>query len=64
MEKMTQFLRLMAAGFAAMAAGLLMAQRIKEATKQAQEEAAAEGGASKLERLMEAAAEQARKEQH
>lgn len=62
MEKMTQVFRLLGAGLAALAAGLLVAQRLKEAAKQAQEEAATEGGATKLERLMEDAAEQARKD--
>lgn len=63
MEKMTQVFRLLGAGLSALAAGLLLAQRIKEAAKQAQEEAAADAGVTKLERLMEAAAEQARKGQ-
>jgi hypothetical protein len=57
MEKTTSFLRLLAALFSATAAGLLLAQRIKESVRQAEaeirEEDRAVDGIAKLQDLMD-----------
>ena len=59
MEKTTQFLRMVAALFSATAAGLLLAQRIKESVRQAEAEIKAEDravdGLAKLQDLMDKA---------
>lgn len=68
MEKTTSFLRLLAALFSATAAGLLLAQRIKESVRQAEAEIAEEDrvqdGITKLTKLMDEAARQAQKGGH
>lgn len=53
MEKTTQFLRMVAALFSATAAGLLLAQRIKESVRQAEAEIKAEDGIAKLQDLLD-----------
>jgi len=57
MEKTTSFLRMLAALFSATAAGLLLAQRIKESVRQAEheirEEDRAADGIAKLQDLLD-----------
>ena len=64
MEKTTSFLRMLAALFSATAAGLLLAQRIKESVRQAEAEIKAEDraadGIARLQDLLDKAV----KEQH
>lgn len=68
MEKATRFLRLVAALFIATSAGLRLAQNIRESLAAAEaeikDEDRMEDAAAKLTRVMEHAAEQARKAQH
>lgn len=68
MEQATKFFRLVAAILIATSAGLRLAQNIRESLKAAEaeinEEDRMEDAAAKLTRVMEHAAEQARKAQH
>jgi hypothetical protein len=63
MEKTTSFLRMLAALFSATAAGLLLAQRIKESVRQAEAEIKNEDravdGLAKLQDLMDKAVKDA-----
>lgn len=64
MEKTINVLRLLTAGFSAMAAGILLAQRIKETVRQAEAEIKAEDravdGLAKLQDLMDKTVKDAR----
>lgn len=68
MEKATRFLRLVAALFIATSAGLRLAQNIRESLAAAEaeikDEDRMEDAAAKLTRVMEQAAQQARKAQN
>lgn len=68
MEKTTNFLRLLGALFSATAAGLLLAQRIKESVRAAEaeirEEDRAVDGLAKLQDLMDKAGRKADGGQH